>query len=616
MPQLMFAAKCSRAPRTLPRWCARTISLGDLHCRDIGALDDRAAEALIVDCCRKAERLLAALQTFRSFSRWRRKELVRIALNTRPLHVWCLYRTLRQMGLSGRSEWTPVQIVQRALEIDLWSPLEGDVLQSFQGRRDGEGRPIYRLAHPIDAARHALAVAVLRAVEPSHPHMFSAHGQGGEAALKAIIRERWPDASAVLTTDLPSCFASLKLARVEERLLLPKQVTRALLTQIKPRRGAGPRRRPRSHSQGWSGWRSSSSWYLRRSGSCADALDGEFGVLAGLPLAALAAETVLSPVLASIEGASPSVTAGFWVDNLIVILPREADEAPVLAALAAALRDAVCEPARIETHRRIERRPHRATFKYLKYQIEFRNGVVVFGPEDKFFEGLEQRLQERGGAHEGRATAVSLKQSIVAAVQRYDPATTIARALDLFDSVRDVAVASDAPGNCHKQKADFSLHTDGACAGAPGPGGWAAVLSPAGSGLNTPRPVCFSGHRSLTTSNVMELTAVIEGLRQLPDGESVTVFSDSRYVVDTATERLALWRKAGGYRPSGRRPSNWNTWTELATQIDRLEVEFRWIKGHAGDPLNSLADRLARKAMTIGIRANLAAISSNTAPAF
>ena len=136
-----------------------------------------------------------------------------------------------------------------------------------------------------------------------------------------------------------------------------------------------------------------------------------------------------------------------------------------------------------------------------------------------------------------------------------------------------------------------TLYTDGACSGNPGPGGFGAVLQ---SGEN--RNELSGGFRS-TTNNRMELLAVIAGLETLRKPCGVTVFSDSRYIVDAVNKGWAVrWRANGWRRNKKDKAVNPDLWGRLLKQLERHDVEFRWVKGHAGNPGNERADKLAVKA--------------------
>lgn len=133
-----------------------------------------------------------------------------------------------------------------------------------------------------------------------------------------------------------------------------------------------------------------------------------------------------------------------------------------------------------------------------------------------------------------------------------------------------------------------TLYTDGACSGNPGPGGFGTVMQ---SGPH--RNELSGGFRS-TTNNRMELLAVIEGLETLKQPCEVTVYSDSRYIVDAVNKGWAVrWRANGWRRNKKDKAVNPDLWGRLLKQLERHEVQFKWVKGHAGNPGNERADQLA-----------------------
>jgi ribonuclease HI len=135
------------------------------------------------------------------------------------------------------------------------------------------------------------------------------------------------------------------------------------------------------------------------------------------------------------------------------------------------------------------------------------------------------------------------------------------------------------------------IYTDGACDPNPGPGGWAAILR------SGPHEKVISGSHPDTTNNRMELQAALSALRALKRPCHVTLHTDSEYVRQGITEWLPAWRRQG-WRTGGRRPvQNQDLWQALATAAEEHRVEWRWVRGHAGDPLNERADRLARAAI-------------------
>jgi ribonuclease HI len=135
------------------------------------------------------------------------------------------------------------------------------------------------------------------------------------------------------------------------------------------------------------------------------------------------------------------------------------------------------------------------------------------------------------------------------------------------------------------------IYTDGACKGNPGPGGWGALLR-----SGTAEKELFGGEAE-TTNNRMELTAVIEALAALKRPCRVTLFLDSEYVRKGITEWLPDW-KAKGWRTAARQPvKNADLWQRLDALVQGSghQIEWRWVKGHAGDPGNERADALANR---------------------
>jgi ribonuclease HI len=122
------------------------------------------------------------------------------------------------------------------------------------------------------------------------------------------------------------------------------------------------------------------------------------------------------------------------------------------------------------------------------------------------------------------------------------------------------------------------VYADGSCLGNPGPGGWAAVIVKPNGVSRT-----IYGGDPTTTNNRMELTAAIEGLRVVPTGTRVVLRSDSQYVVKTM---MLNWK----------RKQNVDLWEKLDHEVGERQVKFEWVEGHAGDPLNEEADRMARRA--------------------
>ena len=133
-----------------------------------------------------------------------------------------------------------------------------------------------------------------------------------------------------------------------------------------------------------------------------------------------------------------------------------------------------------------------------------------------------------------------------------------------------------------------TLYTDGACSGNPGPGGWGAILECEGHRKE------LSGGEASTTNNRMELTAVIEGLSALKFSCAVTLVSDSKYVIYAITKGWVYSWKAKGWRKADKSPAlNVDLWEKLLPQLDRHQMTYQWVKGHAGHPENERCDQMA-----------------------
>jgi ribonuclease HI len=136
------------------------------------------------------------------------------------------------------------------------------------------------------------------------------------------------------------------------------------------------------------------------------------------------------------------------------------------------------------------------------------------------------------------------------------------------------------------------VYTDGACSGNPGPGGWGVLLRYG----DRVKELC-GGDPGPTTNNRMELTAAIEALQALTRPSKVRLHTDSSYVRNGITSWLAGWKR-NGWRTADKKPvKNADLWERLDAAGSGHEVEWRWVKGHAGDPGNERADALANRGM-------------------
>ncbi|MEJ3744722.1 ribonuclease HI [Actinomycetes bacterium KLBMP 9797] len=136
------------------------------------------------------------------------------------------------------------------------------------------------------------------------------------------------------------------------------------------------------------------------------------------------------------------------------------------------------------------------------------------------------------------------------------------------------------------------IYTDGACSGNPGPGGWGAVLRYGGHVKEI-----FGGEPAGTTNNRMELTAAIQALESLTRPATVRLHTDSTYLRDGITKWLRGWQRNGWLTAAKKPVKNADLWQRLAAAAARHQVEWTWVRGHAGDPGNEHADLLANKGM-------------------
>jgi ribonuclease HI len=135
------------------------------------------------------------------------------------------------------------------------------------------------------------------------------------------------------------------------------------------------------------------------------------------------------------------------------------------------------------------------------------------------------------------------------------------------------------------------IWTDGACSGNPGPGGWGAILK---FGARVKE---LSGGEALTTNNRMELCAAIAALEALKRPCEVDLHTDSQYLRQGVTNWLSGWKR-NGWRTADRKPvKNEDLWRRLDAATERHAIEWRWVRGHAGDEMNERADELARAGM-------------------
>ena len=147
---------------------------------------------------------------------------------------------------------------------------------------------------------------------------------------------------------------------------------------------------------------------------------------------------------------------------------------------------------------------------------------------------------------------------------------------------------------------EIKIYTDGACVGNPGPGGWAAIVL-----LENTKQELYGGEK-LTTNNRMELTAAIKALefctqqeeRQL-SFKQIKIYTDSIYVKDGITVWINKWKENNWKTSDKKNVKNIDLWKKLKELVDSSQIEWHWVKGHSQDPMNELADQLAKKATPI-----------------
>ena len=135
----------------------------------------------------------------------------------------------------------------------------------------------------------------------------------------------------------------------------------------------------------------------------------------------------------------------------------------------------------------------------------------------------------------------------------------------------------------------IEIYTDGACRGNPGPGGWGALL------IVGNREKTMHGGEPETTNNRMELTAAIEALNALSKPRNVILYTDSKYVMDGINDWMPNWKQRG-WKTAAKKPvKNKDLWQALDEAVARHEIDWRWVKGHDGNPGNEKADDLANQ---------------------
>jgi len=138
----------------------------------------------------------------------------------------------------------------------------------------------------------------------------------------------------------------------------------------------------------------------------------------------------------------------------------------------------------------------------------------------------------------------------------------------------------------------YTIYTDGACSGNPGPGGWGAVIFD-----QDKKQKNISGNAKNTTNNRMELMAPIMALKKIKSKSEVTIFTDSTYVKNGITEWIKKWEK-NDWKNANKKPvKNKDLWIKLNDLCKKYKIDWKWIKGHSNNKYNDLADDLATRAI-------------------
>ena len=138
----------------------------------------------------------------------------------------------------------------------------------------------------------------------------------------------------------------------------------------------------------------------------------------------------------------------------------------------------------------------------------------------------------------------------------------------------------------------YKIYTDGACSGNPGPGGWAAIIL-----ANDRVEDMMSGNEKNTTNNKMELLAPIKAIQKFKKKSEISIFTDSTYVKEGITVWIKKWEKNGWKTASKKPVKNKELWKKLKILSLKHNIKWNWVKGHAQDKYNNLADDLAQRAI-------------------
>jgi ribonuclease HI len=141
-----------------------------------------------------------------------------------------------------------------------------------------------------------------------------------------------------------------------------------------------------------------------------------------------------------------------------------------------------------------------------------------------------------------------------------------------------------------KKNEKVIVYTDGSCDPNPGPGGWAAII------IDEGREMLLKGSEKNSTNNRMELTAALEALKSIDPQRPILIYTDSQYLKNGVESWLKDWQ-ARNWKRKGGQLMNADLWKEMAAQIEKRKITWKWIRGHVGNPCNERVDRIARQMM-------------------
>jgi len=138
----------------------------------------------------------------------------------------------------------------------------------------------------------------------------------------------------------------------------------------------------------------------------------------------------------------------------------------------------------------------------------------------------------------------------------------------------------------------YVVYTDGACSGNPGPGGWGAIIID-----DKENQISISGKEKSTTNNRMELTAPIMALKKIKESSKIIIYTDSTYLKNGITIWIENWKKNGWINANRKPVKNKDLWVVLNKLTEKKLINWKWVKAHAGNRYNELADKLATEAI-------------------